>query len=110
MSRKQSLLGYPHDWWKSCLRFDYVLAFGAYLIVNQFEGRRSLKGVFAYAAVIMLPLYFLIKEKHIPSFIMFGLAFAFKLQSIFLLLLFIFVYFTRRNFSVLTFACSISSS
>lgn len=111
--------------------FDYVLAFGSYLLVNEFEGKRSIKGLIAYATVILMPtvianssawsqcdsvyvaflilsLYFLMKEKNTPSFILFGIAFGFKLQAVFLLPLFIFIYFSKKNFSVLTFiACMI---
>ncbi len=51
-----------------------------------------------YAALCIFSLYFLMKRKNFSACILFGLALAFKLQSVFLLPLFIFVFFTDRRF------------
>lgn len=44
------------------------------------------------------------KEKPLPAMFFLGLAFSFKLQSIFILPFFLLVYFALRKFSILTFA------
>ena len=56
-----------------------------------------------YASFIVFALYYLIKEKYIPSFIFLGLAFAFKLQFIFILPLFIVLYIVKQKYSILHF-------
>ena len=56
-----------------------------------------------YATFVVLALLFLLKEKYLPSFIMLGIAFAFKLQFIFILPVFIIVYFVKKKFSILNF-------
>ena len=56
-----------------------------------------------YTAFILLSILYLIKEKYIRSFIFLGVAFAFKLQFIFILPLFILVYISERKFSLLHF-------
>ena len=56
-----------------------------------------------YAFFIVLSLYFLNKEKMTPSFIYLGVAFAFKLQTIFILPLYIIIYLKKKNFSILNF-------
>ena len=56
-----------------------------------------------YSTFVILALVFLIKDKPIPSFIMLGIAFAFKLQFIFILPLYIVLYLCKRNFSILHF-------
>ena len=56
-----------------------------------------------YTAFALLSILFLIKEKNIKAFIFLGVAFSFKLQAIFLLPIFIFVYLSKKNFSLLNF-------
>lgn len=56
-----------------------------------------------YASFVVLSLIFLIEEKYLPSFIMLGVAFAFKLQFIFILPLYVILYFSKKKFSFLYF-------
>lgn len=107
--------------------FDFVLAVSAALLVYSFDSKKShLKPVFTYALVfcsitvvlnsafwsqcdsiyvsfIILSIYFLKKEKNIPSFVMLGIAFAFKLQTVFILPVFFFYYICTRKTSILHF-------
>ena len=50
-----------------------------------------------YTAFVLLAIYQLMKNKYIKAFIFLGCAFAFKLQFIFILPLFILIYITNRN-------------
>ena len=107
--------------------FDLVLALSAALVVNSFSQKKSpLKAVITYCVVfcsltvvfnsafwaqcdsiytafILLSIYFLRREKHILSFVMLGAAFAFKLQFIFILPVFLYYYATTRKLSLLHF-------
>ena len=107
--------------------FDLVLAGSAALVVNSFSEKKSpLRAVMTYCIVfcsltvvfnsafwaqcdsiytafILLAIYFLRKEKHILSFVMLGAAFAFKLQFIFILPVFLYYYATTRKLSILHF-------
>lgn len=107
--------------------FDLVLALSAAMVVNSFSEKPSpLKAVMTYCiifcsltvvfnsafwaqcdsiytAFILLAIYFLRKEKHILSFVMLGAAFAFKLQFIFILPVFLYYYATTRKLSILHF-------
>ena len=107
--------------------FDLVLAVSAALLVYSFDSKKShLKPVFTYALVfcsmtvvlnsafwaqcdsiyvsfILLSIYFLKKEKNIPSFVMLGIAFAFKLQAVFIFPVFLFYYVCTRKTSILHF-------
>ena len=56
-----------------------------------------------YVTFIMLATWFLIMEKYTPSFLLLGVSFAFKLQTVFILPLFFYVYFIKREFSILKF-------
>ena len=56
-----------------------------------------------YVTFIILSLYFLIKDKTALSFIMLGLAFAFKLQMIFILPVFLFYYVLSKKVSIINF-------
>lgn len=111
----------------SCL-FDYLLAGGAaYLVWILADGDRRMKAAVAYAAVLLSPVVFLnsaawaqcdaiyvffciavllalIKERYAAAFVFLGVAFAFKLQAVFLLPAVLFFYFVKRKFSVLYFA------
>lgn len=53
---------------------------------------------FIYVTFIILSLLFLIRDKHIKSFIFLGIAFAFKLQTIFVLPVYILYYISERKF------------
>lgn len=56
-----------------------------------------------YTSFVLLSLLFLIKEKYIKSFIFFGIAFAFKFQSVFILPLYVILYFSKGKFSIFHF-------
>ena len=56
-----------------------------------------------YVAFILLSIYFLEKEKNIASFIFVGIAFAFKLQTVFILPFYIFYYISTQKISILHF-------
>ena len=110
----------------SCI-FDYVAAITAGLIVYQVEqNEKQWHGVLAYALVLICPtvfinssawaqcdaiytafvllaIYFLDKERYNTSLIMLGLAFSFKLHTVFVLPVFLFYYFAKRRFSILRF-------
>lgn len=109
------------------IAFDFVLAGSAALLVYSFDSKKShLKPVFTYALVfcsmtvvlnsafwsqcdsiyvsfILLSIYFLKKEKNIPSFVMLGIAFAFKLQTVFILPVYLFYYVCTRKISIIHF-------
>ena len=57
-----------------------------------------------YLAFAVWSLYFYVRGKYIPTFVMFGIALAFKLQAIFLLPFFLFAYVREKQFSILHFA------
>ena len=57
--------------------------------------------IFVFFAVFAL--FALMKEKYVLSMIMLGISFAFKLQAVFLFPVFLFVYFVRKRFTVLSF-------
>lgn len=107
--------------------FDIVLSVSAALLVYELNGRKNkflaliayavtfcsitvvLNSAFwaqcdsIYVSFIILAIYFTIKDKSIPAFIMLGLALAFKLQVIFILPFFVFYYVLTRRFSILHF-------
>ena len=56
-----------------------------------------------YAAFVVMSLYYLKKNKIFKSFILLGVAFAFKLQFIFILPIYILLYFKKDDISILHF-------
>ncbi|MCQ2519451.1 MAG: glycosyltransferase 87 family protein [Lachnospiraceae bacterium] len=56
-----------------------------------------------YTFFVVLSLYLLYKEKHILSFVVLGVALSFKLQAVFILPFFLFMYFYKKKFSILHF-------
>lgn len=110
--------------------FDFGLAIMAglitkYLILKCRESEKAAKFFFVlvYSIVVLLPtiilnssvwaqcdsiyaffalasIYALIRKKYTLSFILLGCSFAFKLQFIFILPVYIFVYFKNRDFSI----------
>lgn len=56
-----------------------------------------------YVTFLILTLYALYNEKYVSTFVFLGIAFAFKLQSIFVLPFLICIYFYRKKFSILYF-------
>lgn len=111
--------------------FDFILAGSASLLVYDFSkksGSKSalMKAVLTYAAVlcsvtvilnssfwaqcdsiyvsfILLGIYFTKKDRNILAFVMLGIAFSFKLQTVFIIPLFIYYYIANRKFSILHF-------
>ncbi len=109
--------------------FDYVLAFLVGKIVYDIRNKdkdRKMLSIIAFGITLFLPtvvmngslwaqcdviyttflvlaFYFLYKDKILFSFISLGLAFAFKLQFIFILPVYIILYFRKKNFSILYF-------
>lgn len=110
----------------SCI-FDYLLAAAmGYFVYFFSEKDRILKGTMAYMLVLMSPIVILnssywgqcdaiytffcvasllafCREKYPLTFVLYGVAFAFKLQAVFLLPFFLFAYFVKKKFSVLYF-------
>lgn len=110
----------------SCV-FDYLLAATMGGFVYFFSKTdRQLKGALAYMLVTMSPLVFLnssywgqcdaiytffciaslfafCKDKYKLTFVLYGVAFAFKLQAVFLLPFFLFAYVIKKNFTALYF-------
>ena len=107
--------------------FDVVLAISAGLLVNEVSGKKS-DFVFSltyslvfcsitvcfnsafwaqcdsiYVSFILLSIYFLLKNKNIASFVLLGVSLAFKLQTIFILPVFLCYYITTRKVSILHF-------
>lgn len=110
---------------------DYLMAAGAAAIVfHLYEGSRKEKtkwAFFAFAAATVMPLpllnsamwgqsdsiyasfaiwcaYFLIKEKPLAAFLLYGLSFSFKLQAILFLPLLVYLYFAgKKRFSLFHF-------
>lgn len=56
-----------------------------------------------YVSFIIFSLFFLLREKTIPSFVLLALAFTFKLQFVFILPFYLFYYVLTRKFSVIYF-------
>lgn len=107
--------------------FDFVLACSAALVVRSFDNNKSiLKSFITYALVfcsmtvvlnssfwaqcdsiytsfILLAIYFLKKENHIVSFVLLGISFAFKLQFIFIIPIFLYYYISTRKISIFHF-------
>lgn len=107
--------------------FDFVLAFAAGLLVGELTGKKS-PFVFSltyavvfcsitvcfnsafwaqcdsiYVAFILLSLYYLLRRKHIAAFALLGVALAFKLQTVFVLPVYLYDYVTTRKTSILHF-------
>lgn len=105
--------------------FDFVLAGGAFTLTRLIT-EDDWKAFFAYGGVLISPIVFmnsslwgqcdviyvsfivlsliyLFKEKYIPSFILLGFAFAFKLHAAFALPFYLFIYFYKKDFSILHF-------
>ena len=81
----------------------YLLTYSAVLLLPTVFLNSALWGQCdsIYTAFIVLALIFLLDEKYTKSFIMLGIAFAFKLQTIFILPIYIILYFAKKKFSIL---------
>jgi len=105
--------------------FDFLLAGSAFILIKLLTEDKW-KAFFAYGGVLISPIVFmnsalwgqcdviyvafiaasliyLFKERYIPAFILLGFAFAFKLHAAFALPFYLFVYFYKKNFSILNF-------
>ena len=58
---------------------------------------------FIYVSMLLFCMYFLVKERYIPSMVFYGIAFAFKLQAIFFLPVLLIYYFASKKMKVLHF-------
>ncbi|MBO7334364.1 MAG: hypothetical protein J6U67_05650 [Lachnospiraceae bacterium] len=56
-----------------------------------------------YTFFVILALLYLYREKHVLSMVFLGIAFAFKLQTIFIVPFFLFIYFYKKKFSIFYF-------
>ena len=105
--------------------FDYILALGCGLLL--YEGKKNKNaGILMYAIILLLPtvaadsalwaqvdasyaaflifsMYFLAKDKPVASFILYGISFSLKLQSLFLLPLYIVLWVKKKNMKILHF-------
>lgn len=119
--------GALHSYKLLSIIFDFVLAASAAMLVYSFAQKHAkIKAAVTYAltfcsvtvilnssfwaqcdsiyvAFILLSIYFLKQEKNIASFIFVGIAFAFKLQTVFILPFYIFYYVSTRKISILHF-------
>lgn len=106
--------------------FDYILAISvAFLVKELLKGKKNANdlAVLAYGLILILPivfinsadwgqcdsiyatfsvisLIFLMKEKYFKSFVFLGIAFAFKLQAVFILPVYIFAYVKNKKFPI----------
>lgn len=107
--------------------FDFVLAISAsHLVTLLVKNNKKIYSLITYTLVLFLPqiilnsamwgqcdsiyasfsiiaLIFLLKEKYWQSFVFLGISFAFKLQFIFILPVFIIIYACKNKFSILNF-------
>ena len=107
--------------------FDYLLASAvAYIIYTLTDNKRELKAKSGFLITIMSPIVIMnssvwaqcdaiyvffclctiqciIKEKYSLAFILWGIAFSFKLQAVFLLPFVVLIYLYKRRFSILYF-------
>lgn len=98
--------------------FDFLIAYYGYKIIKELVNKEV--GSIAYIILLLLPtvflnssawgqcdsiytcfvlmsIYFLIKNKYIKSFIFLGVAFAFKLQFVFILPVYIILFFIKKD-------------
>lgn len=112
--------------------FDYVLAFSSACFAVKLIGKKKFDMTFniVYAIILILPtvvinsaywgqcdsiyttfivltLLFLYDEKYLKAFIMLGIAFAFKFQTIFIIPFIVCYYFCKKRFSILYFIVSV---
>lgn len=111
--------------------FDYVLAFSGANLVKQISSKFSRESfVITYSIILFVPtiimnsglwgqcdsiycsfvllsLLEIIKDKKVSGFILLGIAFAFKLQTVFVVPFFLLLYLKRRDFSITLFGISL---
>lgn len=104
--------------------FDFVLAIATGKLVCEMTGGKRIHFALGYSIVLLLPsvifnsalwaqcdsmyvsmivfsLYYLFKERYVPAFVFIGIAFSLKFQTVFMLPFMLYLYFTRRKFSIL---------
>ena len=79
-----------------CLSFALVMFLPTLILNSAYWGQCDS----IYTFFMLLSVYLLYKEKYVPAFIALGIAFAFKLQTIFILPFGIFYYFYKKRFSI----------
>jgi len=92
------LSGSNHKW-NACLAYSITLL-SPCVFLNSAAWAQC-DAIYTFFAVAALLAFF--KDKYSLTFILYGLALAFKLQAIFLLPFFVFAYFVKKNFSMFTF-------
>ena len=85
--------------WLSYITYALVLFMPQVLINSAFWAQCDSM----YASFCILALILLLDKKYTKAFIALGFAFAFKLQFIFILPIFIILYFSKKEFSILNF-------
>ncbi len=80
----------------SVITYGIILFLPTVLLNSSFWGQCDS----IYVAFAMLALLYMLKEKYRRSFIFLGISFAFKLQFIFILPVFIFMYVSKRKFPI----------
>ncbi len=77
-----------------------LLTYALVLFIPQFIMNGAMWGQCdsIYTFFIIISLIYFLKEKYLLSFIFFGISFAFKLQSVFILPLYIILYFSQKKF------------
>ena len=106
--------------------FDFILSISSSLLIRHIFPKNKFIVLFTYCVILILPevcmnsalwaqcdsiyasfvilsILYLLKEKYIKSFIFLGVAFAFKLQFIFILPVYIVLYICKNKISVLHF-------
>lgn len=85
----------------SCFLFVYtaVLFFPTVFLNSGFWGQCD--SIYVY--FVILSMYLLYVERTTISFVMLGIAFAFKLQSIFIVPFYLYYYFSKKSFSLFSF-------
>ncbi|MBQ9303931.1 hypothetical protein [Butyrivibrio sp.] len=109
----------------SCV-FDYLLAGAVSAIVFELTNKNKVNAYISLFIVLFSPLvwinsawwaqcdamyvslclwaiYFYIKEKYLACFVIYGFSFAFKLQGIFILPLFLFLYVYHKRYTILNY-------
>ncbi|WP_295774581.1 hypothetical protein [uncultured Limosilactobacillus sp.] len=104
--------------------FDFILAFYGALLCKQFNKKIDFNVIYGiilmiptvilnsalwaqcdsiYCSFVCISLYYLMKNKPLPSFIFLGIAFSFKLQTIFIFPAYILFYLIKKNISCVHF-------
>lgn len=79
--------------------YSFVLFSPLVIFNSSFWGQAD--SIYSFFAITSL--YFILKNKTLVSFIFLGIAFAFKLQTIFLLPIFVLIYLIKKNYSIIYF-------